>query len=414
MATYVWTGDAPAVAQVDTVQVTAYDAATTYTLTINGKSISVPGNTSVNQTASDLADEWNNSTIPEFAEVTASVSTDTVTLTADTAGVPYTATSSKSGGTGTIGSVTSSTANDGPNVWGANNFKNTSTAARALPGGSDTVIFEDSSVDCKYGLDQSSAGELTALHIEAGYTGEIGLARTNSDGGTEYNEYRDRYLKINATNIYIGEGSGGGSGRLQIDCDNTSATTTGVDVITSASAAESNRHAVQVQGGATISLTIHGGTVDIAPEAGSSVVIDDVTASGTSEVRCAADAVGVLTASGSATVDCDQNITTLTMTDGPTVTLRESATITTANVNGGTLNHESSGTVTTMNIGSNGAVDRSGSQKSCTFTNTTMAKGATLDDSNALVTFTNDIDLGLTGLEDVTLRVGIGRNIGVS
>jgi hypothetical protein len=43
-----------------------------------------------------------------------------------------------------------------------------------------------------------------------------------------------------------------------------------------------------------------------------------------------------------------------------------------------------------------------------------MAAGASITDPNSLATFTNDIDLGLAGLEDVTLEVGKGVNIGIS
>lgn len=118
MANNVWRGDAQAVAQVVTVVVTADDAATTYTITINSKTVSVLGaGTGVNDTATALQEALAASTIPEFQEVTWTVSTATITGTASTPGVPFTATSSVSGGTGTIGSVTQTVANSGPNVW---------------------------------------------------------------------------------------------------------------------------------------------------------------------------------------------------------------------------------------------------------------------------------------------------------
>lgn len=72
MATRTWLGTAAAVAQVSTVQVTAYDAATTYKLTVNGNVISTIAAGSVNATATALAAAWNLSTVPEFTGVTAS------------------------------------------------------------------------------------------------------------------------------------------------------------------------------------------------------------------------------------------------------------------------------------------------------------------------------------------------------
>ena len=47
-------GKAVDVKQVTTAQITNYDAATTYKITINGIVVSVVGNTNVNTTASDL------------------------------------------------------------------------------------------------------------------------------------------------------------------------------------------------------------------------------------------------------------------------------------------------------------------------------------------------------------------------
>ena len=83
MATNRFLGRAKARANVITVQVTAYDAATTYSLTVNGKSVTTIAAGSVNATATALAAAWNAATEAEFAEQTASANTDTVTLTAE-------------------------------------------------------------------------------------------------------------------------------------------------------------------------------------------------------------------------------------------------------------------------------------------------------------------------------------------
>ena len=85
MATMRWKGAAQAVAQVTTVAITAYDATTTYKLTINGKTVSTSAAGSANATAAALVTAWNASTDPELAEVTASGSTSPLTLTGDTA-----------------------------------------------------------------------------------------------------------------------------------------------------------------------------------------------------------------------------------------------------------------------------------------------------------------------------------------
>ena len=83
-------GDAPAVAQVWTLTPNNIESGDIFTITINGKSISVTASSS---TASDLADSiaeaFNASEIAEFTEITASSSDGVVTLTADTAGVNF-------------------------------------------------------------------------------------------------------------------------------------------------------------------------------------------------------------------------------------------------------------------------------------------------------------------------------------
>ena len=227
MATRYWLGTATAVAQVTTVQITAYDAATTYTITVGSgdrtHAVSVVGNTDVNTTASDLDAAWDAATHPYCTGVTATVSTDTVTLTADTAGVPFTVASSVTGGTGTIGAATTSTASAGPSDWStADNWSD-----GTVPVSTDDVIVADSANDIAYGLAQSAV-TLASLRVRKSFTGRIGLRQlefaTTVDGRTTDSskpEYRTDYLDIGADVIDIGEDFGptnpAGSGRIKVD-----------------------------------------------------------------------------------------------------------------------------------------------------------------------------------------------------
>lgn len=111
-------GNAQAIAEVKTVAISGFDAATTYRLTIGNKVVSVVGITSTAATASALSAAWNASEIPETQDITASVNSSTVTLTHDEEGVPFTVTSSVSGGSGTIGAVSTTTSASGPHFWG--------------------------------------------------------------------------------------------------------------------------------------------------------------------------------------------------------------------------------------------------------------------------------------------------------
>ena len=98
MANQVFRGDAPAVAQVDTLTPANVEIGDVFTATINGKSITFTATvaTVANVTAGIVA-AWNVSTIQEFTEITATDSTTHITLMGDTAGVPFTVTSSSTG-----------------------------------------------------------------------------------------------------------------------------------------------------------------------------------------------------------------------------------------------------------------------------------------------------------------------------
>jgi hypothetical protein len=78
-----------------------------------------------------------------------------------------------------------------------------------------------------YGLDQSGV-ILTNLYILMEFTKSIGLPQINEDG--DYIEYRDTYLTIGATNVFIGQGPGSGSGRIKL---NTSTNQTSLNVFDS-------------------------------------------------------------------------------------------------------------------------------------------------------------------------------------
>lgn len=161
-------------AKVVTIQVTAYDAATTYTINVQDESgtsetsVSTSGGGTVNAVASQLRDAWAASTHPLCTVVTASVSTDTVTLTAKTAGVPFYVSSAVAGGTGTIGAATTATANRGPNDW--NDPYN--WLEGEAPVATDDV-FIVSGADIQYGLNQSGVA-LGDFSVESSATGKIG------------------------------------------------------------------------------------------------------------------------------------------------------------------------------------------------------------------------------------------------
>jgi len=347
MADIFWLGQSTAVAQVDTVQITAFDATTTYTLTVGGHTVSVVGTTDVNTTAAALQAAWAADTHPYVAAVTATVVTDTVTLTAATAGVPFVVTSSVTGGTGTIGAVTSVTASSGPNHWDdANNW-----SAGVVPVNSDTVSVLDSAVDILWGLDQSALTNLASLAIEQSFTGKIGLPSnvftTSTTTTAAKPEYRDHYLKIPTTALDIGEDFGpftqAGSGRIKIDLGTFAAQATIHN--TSSSSTEATLPAVRLlANNAATDLFVRsspGGVGFAMDEANETTTIGDVSVDDSSDTSRVSLSDGV-------------TLTNWTQLGGSNV-LQAAATVTLVLAKGGTLLIEGTAAITTMSLRSGGA-----------------------------------------------------------
>lgn len=216
MPTLRWRGDAPAVAQVQTVTVGTNDVATLYKVTINGKTVSVPGNAGgASSTAADLANALKSAGVPqEFAEIAWSVAANVVTGTAAKPGKPFTLSASVTGGTGTI-STSVTAAGSGPND--ASVAANWSTGA--LPATGDDILFDAGSSDVLYGLDQHAVTP-ASITVLPGFTGKIGLGAVNADNAAAtYFEYRPQYLQYGTTGVggTVAVTVAGGAGRIKLD-----------------------------------------------------------------------------------------------------------------------------------------------------------------------------------------------------
>lgn len=426
MAARQWRGDQAAFFKTATVTASGtWTTGDTVTLTINTKAVTVTLGS-----AYALADvvevlgravngdalkgnETRNTTgslIGEFAGITATYASAVLTLTADVSGVPFTAASSKTSTSGVIGAVTNVTAPAGPNELAANNVTGASLTAS-----SNTLVFENSSVSCSYGLDQSSAGTWTELDINASFTGDIGLPLTHVASPTSYAEYLDRYLAIRASKVVIGAGSGNGSGRVHLDLGDVQSE---VQVRKTGASVDTGLYAAKIKGtSASNTLFVDGGCVDIAPYAGETATFSTVSVSGSGMARMSTGvAVTTIEVMGNADLIIDSlaataDITTLTIRDNATVTVYGTNTITNAFVYGGTLKPLGTFTVTNLKVGSGGKVDTTGSTGTVTCTNTELEAKAKIEDSGSHLVFSNAIDLGLAGLEDVSLRLGKGINV---
>jgi hypothetical protein len=394
MATLKWRGDAAKVAQINAVTPASVTIGNTFTVTINGKTITVTATAAtVANVTGLLAAAITASTIPEFQEVTAADATTKVTLTARTAGVPFTQTSSSADGTGSAGhslSTSATTANSGPNSWIAANF-----STGSLPVDGDTVYLEGD-VDILYEINQSTI-DLVALFISG--TLKIGLPEYNSAG---YVEYRTRYLTLTADTVNIGYGDGSQSGRVLLSLGNNA---TVLNISNTGAAIEQGVPAVVIQGhaSATYTFVILKGSVGIATELSQVCVTDVVTiADGTITLGTGCTLATVNQAGG--TLTSWANITALNVTGGDCTPM--SGTVGTLTLDAGNVFYRSTGTITTLKVGSDGVIDFTQDPRARTVTTTTIQASSKIFDTNKTVTWTNGIALDRCSLEEVTLDLG--------
>ena len=406
MADKLWRGGADAVAQTATVQITAYDASTTYTITIGGVAVSAAGTTDVDGTAAALGTALGAKKTaghPYFAALSYGVTTDTITISAETAGVPFVATSSVTGGTGTIGSVTETVANAGPCVFDTGE----NWADGSAPASSDSVYFAQSAVNCCYGLDQSALTGLT-LYVDQSYTGKLGLDSaafaTSADGATldsSIREYRQSYLKADCSAIEIGRNPTSqtftGSSRIKVENSRSSSSTCAVFQTGTSS------------GPPCVLLLASHANADIeirAAEGGVGIAVDDPTETATvGDIEVSGATAGTLVSIGSGvtmtnlkvnegevTARAAATVTAVTLNGGQ-IDMEGTATITTLNVNGGTFLHNGPFNITTANI-DGGAYDASNSNGARTVTTLNFTSGEFSGDAELTVTTFNEPSTG--------------------
>jgi hypothetical protein len=440
MATCIYRGDAPKIAQVqtfafggtwettDVIRVT-FSTGRYYDFTA--------GSVTTATVVSNLVTAWNllsAATYPEWAEITASANTTTLTLTADTAGMPFavTLTSFETGGgnadsqtiegvatgtltaTGTTG--TAATANSGPSDWNvAANW-----SGGAVPTTGDTVYIENSNVDILYGFAQSGV-TLAALYIPASYTGKIGLPTTHAASGTAaaYYEYRATELAISATIFQSGHGDGQGSGRIKINFGSVATTCT---VVNTGTSAETGLSAFLFRGtNASNVLNIYGGTVGIAQLAGQSATLATLNVTSTTggnrfaTVYCGTGlGTGVAVSMSGGNLTLNAGTASLAIYGG-TVTL-EAGAHPIINNQGGILIANTSGTLagTSITIGSTATLDFDQSAATKTVTaDITCYRGATVKNGNATLATLNLDPVGCR-LEDIKLTSKAGSDVTIA
>lgn len=412
MANVRWKGAAVPVAQVNTITPAGVSVGNTFTVTINSKSISY---TAAAATAADVCNGLQAllaaSTIPEFTEITWTTDGTKITGTSAAAGVPFTQTSSATGGTASLTTATA-TANSGPNNWDV--AANWSTGAVPVTG--DTVYIEDSAVSIQYGLGQAAV-TLAALNVAASFTGDIGLPETNTRGSGPYLEYRAQYLAIGATAVNIGYGPGQGSSRIKLDAG---AVLTTLNVSNTAQGAEQNLEAIQWKSNLAIAnvVNINKGSIALAGYGGdvasvATLTVGFLTSQNTdAQVRGGPGLALTTLQQNGGQVELAAGLTTVSKTAGSLVI--DAGSVTTITDDSGSTTYKGIGTIGTANVGNGATLDFSQDMRGRTVTTCNLYAGAAVLDPFATVTFTNAVHLLRCGLRDVTLEVGKNRNLTVT
>ncbi len=476
MATVTWRGTAAKITEkyTETIGGTWADGTDTWTGTINGNDLVVTFGTGAADATTDIATAivaaWNGATlpanvtvnvvgggaaIPEFNEITASVSGSVVTFAHDTPGATFTMTSAKSSTSGTI-SLSNTVNATGPNDWAnADNW-----VGGSVPTGSDDVII-DEPVSILYGLDQNAV-TLASLTIGPRFTSaaNIGLPDINANG---YAEYRDKSLRISATALNINTGSGRvrinlgsvqtaavvtatgttltpGLGAVQLLGTNASNTlrVDGGDVSVAAKPGEVSTIATLTQSGGTLVCGDGVTLTNVTKTAGTTTIASSTTTldsrSGTTYLTggthgtltvgdgtCAASGATTITAlkqaSGSTTVGpactltaADKASGTLTsqvgvgtlVSDAGTTTIA-AGNITSATINGGTFVYGGTGTITALSWANCTLDFNAGTSAACTITTLNAPVGnCTFKDAADRVTITNGFP---TPVGTTTIRV---------
>lgn len=438
MATVTFRGGAVAVKQVDTITVAnTWATNDTATMTINGRDITVTigtdattanvatiikeainGDTQTgtgDHTVSPPIADGGGQAIPEFTEVVATVFGSVVTVTANTAGKPFTMSVTEStAGSGTATEATATTAT-GPEFWSnADNWDGGS-----LPADSDDIVFDANSGSVKYGLDQNAITP-NSISIREGFDGEIGLPETNEDSSSNpYPEYRDTALIIgnsgdaNPYTVTI-DSSQLGAARFNF---NTGQVT--VNVFNTGQPALDGTPNVIVKGShASNELNVNRGSVGVAYLPGETATVATLRVgyvenpAGDATVVCSSGVTLTNVDQQGGNLTVESNTTTLDVLDGDlTVLAGAHAAI---NIDGGVCHYRSTGTLTTLNVGNGGEADFQRDMRSRTITNMNVYAGSTVRDPFQTVTFTNGLDLVRCGLPDVTVDLGVHRTYALS
>lgn len=411
MALNRWISKAAKVAQVNTVTPASVGIGNTFTLTINSKTVTYTAAAgTVADVTAGVPPLWNGANEGEMNEATAADGTTAVVITANDPGVPFTQTSSASGGTATF-TTSTTTANVSPND--ANNALNWTDG---VPTASDDLVFDsgDSEQGVWWNLDSFSAVTVGTITRRRAFTGRIGLDEYNEDGVT-YFEYRPTELACGCTTMLIEQPSSDGPGHIKFNAGSVQTALT----ILGEGATDFGDERMWWRGtnAANVVNVVNGSlAVGIKAVATSLATIATLRAE-ESTVRCGSSTTLTTVTNIDSKMEFNSNVTTYTQRgDSAECWVKGTAAFTTANVLEGTLIWQSSGTITTLTPGPGATIDFSKGTGPVTVTNAvTVHTGTTILDPEGRVTWSGGITLATgTRIADVSIDVGTARSLAIS
>ncbi len=410
MSTQTWIANAAAVAQVTTLTPASPAVGDTFKVTCNGKVVSyVTAAGTVADVCNGLATSLANCVYAEFKEFTPQNTGTTITLTGNTAGKPFTvSTSVTTSGSATFGSATP-TAATGPNDWA--NGANWSTGS--VPANGDDVYFNSGNAPCLYNLAQSGV-TLNSLNVLQAYAGTIGLPLQNAAG---YNEYRTLELQVSATTMNIGQGTtGNGSGRLKFNVGTNACT---LNVYNTGQPLEPGIPALTWKGtsGSNV-VNINKGNVGIAPPCFPGSVASVATLrtgyvtnqNGDVNLICGPGCTLAAVTQNGGVVVLNSTVTTLTVY-AATCTVNGSGQVATLNCYGGTTYYNSTGALgaTAVHLYETGLLDFSQDQQAKTVS-TVLQRYTDTSGVNDPFKVVASLAIANQGCQDLT-KLNIGENV---
>jgi len=318
-----------------------------YTIGTKTITITLGSTVTTTQIATEIASAWNGTPalgtaysvtqtgnlVPEFNEITATISGSTLTFTHDTIGQTFAMSRAITSASGT-GSLTNTV--DGT---GVNDVANTANFSEASALANTNDFYLDRPVSLLLGLAQSAV-TLNSWTVGERFTSAayVGLPFRRSTG---YEEYRTTYFAIGCTtfNYY------GTSGLFKWDAGSVQ---TAATLWTGGTSADTGRSAFQFIGThASNTMTIFGGDVGIAANTGEVATVATLKQTG-GTVNCGPGATLTTVTKTNGTLTVNSSTTTLLSQDGTTNI--KGGTHTALTVGGGTCNVTGSSVLTTLRI----------------------------------------------------------------